>query len=449
MFQFSNQLVLKVTKGCNLRCDYCYVLGKDDFEGKFIDFELFKLVIDRIVVDRLKSTTGENQDFNIVFHGGEPTTLSRRQFYQMCEYAQERFLRNKLRLKFSVQTNLTLVDEEWCKLFNKFQIHVGASWDGIGSANKNRTSKTDKFYLDKIKMMSKYGVNFGFLLVVTHQSVDAIAKSIKYMKANFGVSNARLNYVEDVINPVGVESPVEVSGKEFLQKVIEPQVEQYIKNGSCFDVNTSHVINRFMLDYLTNVGSYYPENGNCYIKYCGSGINVIEMDPDGTLLFCGRYGEAYEKAVMMHSLESDFLSLKQITKHVAFQKAKIEAMKKSHCDSCLAQNICDHGCMAYHYTKPQADGSHEWGIRNDLTCTIFKPLYSHLLANAQRLFDSYLKNVVVPQGSARLSFPNNDGGINLYLNHEPIQPLLQKYDFSIGADSSGVIFTKNGVQSPA
>jgi len=422
-------------------------MNKDLYEGKFIDFELYKKIVDRIILDRLKATHGRNETFNITFHGGEPTTLNKVQFFQMCEYAQERFLRAGLNLDFSIQTNLTLIDEEWCQLFNRFSVSVGASWDGSGTANEARTGASDDFYLEKTRMLKNANVRYGFLLVVNQHSVDSIPESLKVLSEQFHKDQGRLNYVEDVITPFGQPSPIEVSGKDFFLKVMKPQVDSFIQTGKCFDSNIRHSIEKFMVDYLTGLGNYFGENGNCYVKYCGSGINVLEMDPDGSVLFCGRYGDAYEEAILMHGLEADFLSLKQITKHLAFQKAKVEAMKKSHCDSCRAQNICDHGCMAYHYTKPQADGSHIWGIRNDLTCGMFKPLYDYLFNNANDIFESYLKNNVIPNGQVQLGLPRMEG-VHPILNTEKIRLRLEKYGIQLTLGNSQLIFNSNRRDGP-
>jgi uncharacterized protein len=415
-------------------------LNKDHYEGKFIDFEMYKKVVDRIILDRLKATHGKNEVFNITFHGGEPTTLSKTQFFQMCEYAQERFLRAGLRLDFSIQTNLTLIDEEWCQIFNRFGVAVGASWDGSGEANSARTDKTDDFYLEKIEMLKKANVRYGFLLVINQHNVNHIPESLKTLSEEFHKDQGRLNYVEDVRTPFGQKSLIEVPGREFFEKVMKPQVDTFIQTGQCFDSNVRHNIERFMIDYLTGLGNYFGNNGNCYVKYCGSGINVLEMDPDGTVLFCGRYGDSYEDAILMHGLDDDFLAMKQITKHLNFQKAKIAAMKKSHCDSCRAQNICDHGCMAYHYTKPQADGSHKWGIRNDLTCTMFKPFYDYLFDNANEIFESYLSNNVVPQGQTQLELPLLRD-VQPTLSIEKIRLPLEKYGVQLSFERGHLIFT--------
>lgn len=395
MFQFNNQLVLKLTKGCNLRCTYCYVMDKDHFQDKYIDFELFKKIIQKAIVDRKKANNKDS--FNLTFHGGEPTMIDKNTFFKMCEYASAEFNKNELPINFSMQTNLTLVDEEWAKLFSRFGVSVGASWDGVDGANALRVGYDTKqsmimdkrFYLNKNKILSKHGVGIGFLSVISNDSIKYINRTKRYLKKIFKANGAKLNYVEDVITPIDKKSDFEVPGKVFFEKIKKPEIDMFIKKGRCFDANTEQEIDKFIADYLFMEIVLSGKKGNCGIKYCGSGINVLEMEPNGEVLFCGRYGSAYEEAVIQNVLEKDFLSLNQIKKHIKFQMAKRKAMEKSHCDLCKAQSICDHGCMAYYYTKTK-----KWGIRNDLTCNIYKPMMDYLLLNKSGIFKAVLKQAM-------------------------------------------------------
>jgi radical SAM protein with 4Fe4S-binding SPASM domain len=438
MFEFANQLVLKVTKGCNLRCEYCYVKDKDENEGIFIDFDLYKKVIDKVIEDKLKSTA-PNNTFHITFHGGEPTTLDKTVFYKMCEYAQQRFNEVGLASNFSIQTNLTLVDDEWCRLFSKFNVNVGASWDGVGEGNRARTDKSTESYLAKSALLTKYNILHGFLLVMNKQSLPFYEKSVEFLLKKFGPTT-KANYVEDVFTPLGEKSPIEISGRDFFDIVLKKEIDYYIKHGSTRESNSSDIINKFMIDYLTNTSNYHSHRGNCYIKYCGSGINIIELNPDGTVQLCGRYGDSKDEATVLGNvLESDFLSVKQITKHLEFTKAKISAMEKSHCDNCLAQSICDHGCMAFYFSK-----TGKWGMRNDITCAIFKPAYNYLLEHASGIFEAFFKEKLQkPDDVYYMTLPSPKiAYFDIYRGK--IKPLLKKYKVDISNDESNLIFTKRG-----
>lgn len=437
MFEFANHLVLKVTKGCNLRCEYCYVKDKDENQDVFIDYDLFKSMIDRVILDKIKAHPRYYQNaFNLTFHGGEPTMLDKTMFFKMCEYAQKRFMDAGIPLTLSMQSNLTLIDEEWARLLSKFGIHLGLSWDGVEEANTARTDKSNELYMQKIELLRKYNVPLGFLIVVNKQSLPYYDKSVAYIKEKFGVS-AKANYVEDVFTPLGKESPIEITGKEFFEGVMKPEIDAYISPLGTREANSNDLIQKFILDYLTGVGNYVSMPGNCYIKYCGSGINIIEVNPDGSVQMCGRYGDNKDdETIVSHVLAPDFLSAHQIKKHLWFTKQKIEAMKKTHCDDCYAQNICDHGCMAFFYSK-----TGRWGLRNDLTCTMFKPAYRYLMENADRIIDAFFtRNLNAPGSKYHMPLPPDSGYFQIH--SDKINSLMKKHNISITNDIGGLIFVK-------
>ena len=135
MFGSTNMLILKTTRDCNLRCKYCYIKHKNSYRGERIDFELYKKVIDKIVCDRIKNNINENEKFVMVFHGGEPLLFFPYQLALMMEYARDKFVRNKINYDFGMQTNLTLLNEEFATILNEYNVSLGISFDGIKDGN--------------------------------------------------------------------------------------------------------------------------------------------------------------------------------------------------------------------------------------------------------------------------------------------------------------------------
>ena len=64
MFEIPGTIILKVTRDCNLRCDYCYVRNKDSYKGEKIDFDLFKTIIQKIIIGK---TLSGDKNINLVF----------------------------------------------------------------------------------------------------------------------------------------------------------------------------------------------------------------------------------------------------------------------------------------------------------------------------------------------------------------------------------------------
>lgn len=124
------EVVLKITERCNIDCTYCYMFnhGNDDYlqHPPYIGENTLEQTagwIESAIRDfQIKTVT-------IIFHGGEPLMLKRQRFDDMCVMFKAR-LSHLTNLRFAIQTNAILVNEEWIYLFAKHRISVGVSVDG-------------------------------------------------------------------------------------------------------------------------------------------------------------------------------------------------------------------------------------------------------------------------------------------------------------------------------
>jgi len=418
MFRFANQLILKSTRDCNLRCEYCYIKNKDNYKGEMIDFELYKKTINRIARERY----GEVDAFNIVFHGGEPTLIPKKQMIKMLTYAEKIFHENKINYSFGMQSNLTLIDEEWCQILSKWNISLGCSFDGVGDANEKRTKTIkEKTFYKKFDLLKEYNVNIGFLMVIHEGNINNVIESANFLRDNYGIKIIKANYVED-INGIGGE----VTGKEFFEKVWKLFLDEYIETFTLREGNTSHLLSKFITDFLTNYTN--TEKTNCGSKICGGGMSIVEMEADGEFQFCGRYSSNFKEARVENVKDKDFLALKQLSRYTDFIREKHEVILNAGCDTCIADGICDHGCMAFYYSK-----FGKWGIRTDLTCDIHKSFYKYGVKNIKKLLNA-IYNELQEEGIARYmlsSIANSISASSILL-----EELRNEYGLSISIDNN-------------
>jgi len=122
--------VLKVVSRCNLNCSYCYVYNKGDETWRdrpaIMPTEVFKVAVERIFQHCLRS---RQPTLSVVFHGGEPCLAGSTRFSEWCSYIEQR-LGGLTRLRFSLQTNGTLLDKGWIDVLCRHQVSVGLSSDG-------------------------------------------------------------------------------------------------------------------------------------------------------------------------------------------------------------------------------------------------------------------------------------------------------------------------------
>lgn len=132
-----NELILKVTSCCNLNCRYCYVFNQGDnsymSEPPVMSPRLIHSILFRINEHCRKHNIDE---FLIIFHGGEPLMASK-SFYTHFIKEADKIVKDT-KLLYGLQTNATLLSQEWIDLFQKLDISIGVSIDGPRDASINR-----------------------------------------------------------------------------------------------------------------------------------------------------------------------------------------------------------------------------------------------------------------------------------------------------------------------
>ena len=124
---------------CNLRCDYCYYLGKgvvresdDDLKSVGACRPDSNAVMDDVTLENyirhnFSASSGETTVFT--WHGGEPL-LAGIDFYKKAVAFQKKYLPLGKNFLNGIQTNGTLITKEWCEFFAENGFTVGISLDG-------------------------------------------------------------------------------------------------------------------------------------------------------------------------------------------------------------------------------------------------------------------------------------------------------------------------------
>jgi len=398
------------------------VKNKDHFKGEMIEFDTYKKTIQRIVKERKLTTDLTNNQISIVFHGGEPTLTPKKQMIKMLTYAESEFKKNNINYSFGMQSNLTLLDDEWAQILSKWNISLGCSFDGVGDSNNKRTiTHKQKSFYKKFDLLEKYNVDYGFLMVIGENNIDNIKESADFLRDNYGIKKFKANYVED-INGIGGE----VSGKDFFEKCWKLFLDEYIETYELREANTDHLLGKFISDFVLH--SEITERTNCGSKVCGGGMSLVEMEADGEMQFCGRYSEAFEDAKIQNVKDKDFLSLVQLSRYTDFIREKHDVILDVGCDTCIADGICDHGCMAFYRSK-----FGKWGIRTDLTCDIHKNFYSYCVTHITELLNAIFEDKKNEENIAEYNLPHVALAVKNYKSRYLIK-LKEKYGIEIKID---------------
>ncbi|MDP3436488.1 MAG: anaerobic sulfatase maturase [Bacteroidales bacterium] len=175
-----------VGSNCNLYCKYCYYLDKERFYGTGR-----KLFPDDLLERYIRQYIESNQVpvVSFVWHGGEPL-MAGLDFYKRVVELQFKHNPQKKRIENSIQTNATLLNEEWCRFFKKYDFLVGVSIDGPKSIHdENRINREGFSSFDKtikgIDLLKRFKVEFNTLSVVSNLS-EGKGKSIYIFLKSLG-----------------------------------------------------------------------------------------------------------------------------------------------------------------------------------------------------------------------------------------------------------------------
>lgn len=168
---------------CNLRCDYCYYLEKKGLYPNHPHTLMSDTLLERFTEQYLASQSMTEVMFS--WHGGE-ALLRNMDFFRKALALQRRYGRGK-KIYNSLQTNGTLLSDEWCKFFKDNNFLIGISLDGPEDCHdRYRHTAAGKPTFEQvmrgIRLLQKHGVEFNIMAVVNDYNADHPLRFYRFFK---------------------------------------------------------------------------------------------------------------------------------------------------------------------------------------------------------------------------------------------------------------------------
>ena len=158
---------------CNLRCKCCYCLEKNALYTEQKNHVISDEMLDKFIREYIEAQT--SPDVLFCWHGGE-TLMRPISFYRRAIELQRKYARGR-RIDNTIQTNATMLTDEWCEFFRENNFLVGVSIDGPQEFHDEyRRTATGKPTFHKvmqgIRLLNKHNVEWNALAVVNDFNAD-------------------------------------------------------------------------------------------------------------------------------------------------------------------------------------------------------------------------------------------------------------------------------------
>lgn len=152
---------------CNLDCDYCYFLSKERLYPDS-SFRMSEELLETFTRQYIEAQ--QVPEVTFAWQGGEPTLMGL-DFFKRAVELQRKYLKPGMRFHNALQTNGTLLDDDWCRFFHDNGFLIGISIDGPRHLHDAyRHDKGGRSAFDRVmravELMKKHQVDFNILCTV-------------------------------------------------------------------------------------------------------------------------------------------------------------------------------------------------------------------------------------------------------------------------------------------
>jgi len=365
---------------CNLDCEYCYYTGKPR--------ELYPGVTEFMMTEEvLGSYTRQYMEAMPVkvefgWQGGEPL-LAGKEFFRKAVEFQKQFGRDGQVVANAMQTNGTLLDEEWCEFFAANRFLVGLSLDGPPQWH-------DSFRRDHagnpsfhrawagLELLRKHGVEFNVLVTLNSANAPHAGDIYRYF-VNRGV--CYLQFIPILERQAdGRATDYSCTGAQFGRFMLD-----------VYDLWASRDVGKVserLIDNVLHAIIYGKASTCCYSDRCAN-AHVLEFN--GDLYVCDHF--VYRQWRVGNIMERPLEDLVRDPMLEEFARLKTEL--PAACRDCEFLEFCRGGCPKHHMPL----GSDARRVNH--FCEGYKAFFREALPELRRMAEYIQRDELPPLRAAK------------------------------------------------
>ncbi len=367
---------------CNLDCTYCFFLSKDALypgERTRMSDETLEAYIGQLI------DAHRTPEVTIAWQGGEPTLMGLEFFRKAVELA-ERLARPGQRIEHTIQTNGTLLDDEWAAFFAEHRFLVGLSIDGPREQHDAyRVWKNGRGSFDDVMrawgLLAVHGVEVNVLCTLHAANVEHPLEVYRFFRDELG---ARFLQLIPIVERA-TESTIAIANAGWgsqrgRRRLLYQQEGSLVTDRSVgpaqygefltavFDEWVQHDVGTvFVQLFDVTLGAHLGQHSLCvHAPTCGS---ALAMEHNGDVYSCDHFVEPRHRLGNIHT--ETLVELVAKPQQQAFGRAKLDDLP-AQCVRCDVRFACHGGCPKDRF-RTTADG--EGGL--SYLCPSFLHFFRH------------------------------------------------------------------------
>ena len=334
-------VVVKVASRCNLACTYCYMYQMADRswlgQPRFIGVETL-----HTLGERLADYAGQRAlpSVTVVAHGGEPLLMGAVRLREFLAVIDASLRQSGCTPHLGVQTNGTLIDDEFVDLFREYEVGVGVSLDGPITAH-------DRYRVDKHGKGSSSATLRGISgLRGTTRDKHAIGGMLSYAHIDCQPGEFLTFFTElridnlDVLFPDFNHDTIPASYREgALARWMIELFDLWIEGSDELEIRTFAVIMHLLL------GGRFG-----YESFGANSLGVLVVETDGGYHASDTLKSSYDgvTATGMNVLRHEIREVEEFPLVRAASSKAVSAAAE--CLACPIFDVCGGGLLAHRYS---------------------------------------------------------------------------------------------------
>ncbi len=358
---------------CNLACEYCYYLEKLGFYPDKNERMMTDDLLEQFIKEYISSQT--TPDVLFTWHGGEP--LMRPIAFYKRALKLQRMYANGRHIDNCIQTNGTLITEEWCRFFRENGFLVGVSIDGeqdFHDAYRRNKSGLPSYHkvMQGLRLLNRYGVQWNAMAVVNDYNADWPLEFYRFFRDELSCQFLQFTPIVERIlhdndsnhlacpkDAVAELAPFSISPSQwgdFLCAVFDEWVRRDVGKVfvQLFDATLANWVGQS--PSVCSMG-----------KECG---HALVMEANGDVYSCDHF--VFPQYKLGNIKSKTFMEMLSTPEHKEFEKLKNQSLPRQ-CKECKWNFACHGECPKNRFTMTK-DG--EPGL--NYLCEGYRKFFEHV-----------------------------------------------------------------------